>query len=75
MKKLIMSIFLALACLFVYSNTYASEVKWLTDFEEAQKIAKETTELHLKEDVPKAEELLSEELQTIEDPNINKATK
>jgi len=41
----------------------------------AQKIQKETVEKHLKEDVPKAEELLLEGLEEVESPDINKAKK
>lgn len=41
----------------------------------AQIIAKETTKLHEEVDVPKAEELLLEGLEEIEDPNIDSAQK
>lgn len=41
----------------------------------AQIIAKETTEKHLKEDVPKAEEILIQGLAEVENPNIESAKK
>jgi len=41
----------------------------------AQQIAKATTEQHQKEDVPKAEEELLQELQNVENHDLNKATK
>lgn len=41
----------------------------------ARKIAKETTEKHLKEDVPKAEEQLLQELENIENQNLKKVQK
>ena len=41
----------------------------------AQKIAKETTEKHQKEDVPKAEELLLEGLEEVENEHLKSAKK
>jgi hypothetical protein len=41
----------------------------------ARKIAKETTEKHLKEDVPRAEEELLQELQEVENHDLKKVQK